>query len=808
MSRLFALGLLGCSLALSGCSADDGAQGPAADTSELERLLAETEAARDTAVAASDASALESCTVCHDSGAAYDPATSGHAIEQRGATTSVTGVTFNGDETVTITANVKLDGANYDGFNTVTAAASYTLGTTVGSAQLTALTMNTYGSNPTGTLVANPATVVSTGSGNYTITLEKPDVWPASMWGTGNETTYMVRINDGVNTYPEANIVAHRTTDGQHVRNLVGNDGCVNCHGTNIFKEQHPSRVYHNSAYGSQSCVTCHTHNARNNLMAYVHGIHNSHNMPERVISDTFTKPAGVYSRSSTIPGTSTTSLYEVTYPTYMNNCSVCHDSTERLAAVNAAPVSWELCMSCHDNWDGFSDHPSDTFTSIHNDQSMTVGADCSGCHASFKPTVAAMHNGLRTERSGLIWNGQDMSVEEGAKVDMQITGVSYSGNDLKVTWTASYNGTPVNPCNTTVAANAPIFHAGGAANSATGQSSSNLSFLRAYGQGDDWVNAGLNTNPGQAPSTNLSTSNTTCSSNVATTTMTLTAEELATTATRGRVALQGKAQVKLGFDFDATTAGTQDVIQVRSKTPTYDYVIGTGAAASARREIVDTENCLGCHVGSLYQHGGNRIDNVDLCIMCHNEASSEQNVRVGDGVDASEAYDGKAGQTYGFKSLLHAIHSSNSDINNGITMIYRTMGIFVWAGENTVIPNWPGTGSQTSYGSNPSGTNPDGTTRVHNLHIPTYPRNLKECTACHKAGTYSVPDQAITVATTMNAGAAPWGNQLDDTLISTSTAACTSCHQSSGTKGHAYQNSFNPKAFSNGRQTILDAAN
>lgn len=807
LHRLFAIGLLGCSLTLTGCGGSDGAAGPAGPagaTGPAGAAGPAGPAGADGLNGVDGINALvgdpaESCIICHGSGSVYDPATGGHAIEQKGATTTVNSAVFDaGTSTVIITANVKVNGVDRNDFTTLVSGASYTEGTMVGTAQLTSLTMNSYGSNPTGT-AAGAGTVVSNGSGNYTITLSKPATWPDTMWGATNATTYMVRLNTGTTTYPEANIVAHRTTDGQHVRNLVGNAGCAQCHGTNIFKEEHASRVYHNSAYSSQSCVTCHTHNARNNLMAYAHGIHNAHNMPARVIG-TVTKPAGVYSRSSTIPGTSTTSWYETTYPTYMNNCSVCHDSTARLAAVNAAPVSWVLCMSCHDSWKGFA-NTNATFLDIHNETALPADSSCTGCHATYKSTVSAMHNGKVTERNGLIWNGQDVSVVEGAKVDMQITGVSYAGTDMKVTWTTKYNATAVNPCNTTVAANAPVFHAGGAANTTTGLAASNMSFIRAYAQGDDWVNAGIGTSPGQPLSTNITTTNTTCESNVATTTMALTAAELATTATKGTVALQGKAQVKLGYAY----SGAKDVIQVRSKSPTRGFVVGTGAL-HARRGIIDTAKCLGCHVGSLYQHGGNRIDNVDLCVTCHNEASSEQNVRVGDGVDASEAYDRKAGQTYGFKSLLHAIHSTDRD-TGPVTMVYRTMGIYVWAGKDTVIPNWPGTGSKTVYGSTPSGTNPDGTTRTHNLHVPTYPRNVKDCAACHTAGSYKVANQAISMATTVNAGTAPWSNQIDDALISTNTAACMSCHQGAAQRTHAYHNSWAPQAFIEGRKTIIDVA-
>ncbi|MFU8858103.1 MAG: multiheme c-type cytochrome, partial [Deferrisomatales bacterium] len=297
-----------------------------------------------------------------------------------------------------------------------------------------------------------------------------------------------------------------------------------------------------------------------------------------------------------------------------------------------------------------------------------------------------------------------------------------------------------------------------------------------------------------------------------------------ATDLERGIVALQGKAQVNYA------PAGL--VIQVRSKTPTYQFLVGTGAADAPRRLIADTDACLKCHVGSLYQHGGNRIDNVDMCMMCHNEASSEQNVRALDGVeDADLTYDGQAGQTYGFKSLLHAIHSTGTAVNpNKITMIYRTNGVYVWAPEGVTPPNWPGTGWQVVYGSSaPHGTATDpvnGVYRSHNLHSPTYPRYIKDCSACHVADFAMVPDQAKSVATTIDAGDVDYnpgagfggtgnpsgagtvainGNQLDDVLEGTGAAACTSCHQSAAVKAHAYQFGFTPAVFPGGRQDILN---
>jgi len=112
--------------------------------------------------------------------------------------------------------------------------------------------------------------------------------------------------------------------------------------------------------------------------------------------------------------------------------------------------------------------------------------------------TVADFHNGSLTDRSGLIWDARDLSVDEGAKVNVAITGVSYpSAAQIAVTWTATYDGAAVNPCNAVATAGAPAFHAA-AANAATGQVAAGWSLLRAYGEGDDWTNNNIGTKPGQ----------------------------------------------------------------------------------------------------------------------------------------------------------------------------------------------------------------------------------------------------------------------------------------------------------------------
>jgi cytochrome c551/c552 len=84
----------------------------------------------------------------------------------------------------------------------------------------------------------------------------------------------------------------------------------------------------------------------------------------------------------------------------------------------------------------------------------------------------------------------------------------------------------------------------------------------------------------------------------------------------------------------------------------------------------------------------------------------------------------------------------------------------------------------------------------------------LNACTACHDADFDVIPVQAQAMATTVDAGSEVWEDQLDDVLQGAATTACVTCHADSATKGHAYQNSWEPQEFPEGRQTIIDAGN
>ena len=772
--RLFAV----LALTASACSGEDGANGAQGPVGPAGADGANGADGADAPAAPAVLQAqAESCVVCHAAGndAGLDVS---HALSGQVAVSTpvVSTVDTNADgvaDDVVVKFNVKVDGANATGFTLSPSAYRYSAPTAAGFARATAA-----------------VTVVDDGAGNYTATL-------AGMVAIAGElpTSYMVRVSDAAGRRATA-VAASPAGVG---RDLVSDASCINCHGNNVF-----TSGSHHSAnpQGVGACLVCHSRfdsqsrgKAGDRLTAYVHGIHNSHNMGEKTVGTgdaAVVKPAGVYARNDS---TNKNNWFEVSFPGNMTNCASCHDSDARLTAIMAAPVSWSTCMSCHDGWNGFKNTAEGARFDFH--RGMVSTNDCTVCHKDNYlafATVGEVHGtrpDVMTERNGLLWKGVDQSIVEGARIEMQVVAVEAAGagSELRVKWTAKQDGVAVDPCNADITTGPLFFNAKADADKKI--ANSNFSVLRAYAQGNDWVNAGVGTSPGQpASATNVTAANTTCDAEYVATTV---AKVDATTAEKGIVGLQGKPQV---WFADAGRA-----IQVRSKSPTREFVVADGSEPAAkRREIVSIDKCLACHPGTLYQHGGNRVDSIELCVMCHNPASSEQNVRESMGVTAAEAYDGKAGQTYDLRYMIHAIHSAGE---TGAPLVYyRSHGIYLWGDHDTAAttPNWPGTGNQLVYGSTD-------VQKTHNFHAVTYPRPLNDCQACHiNNSEKSVPDGTMSVGITVNSGASV-SDQLDDVLMGPVAATCTSCHAGGPTRAHAYSFGWTPSLIEGGREGLIGAA-
>lgn len=782
---------------------------------------------------------VEICASCH--AGPYAPAASHALSEQLGVKVASASASVSGTDVV-VTFNVKVNGVNRDDFVNKASVirahnedAYWYFNPNVSDPLYTQAAPNNVG--PSGIrpkITLGNFTLVSSGNGNYTATL--PGL-PAVARADG--TKFMLSVMNGTPTAGNAATYGSTATVvatlGAATHDLVSDQACVNCHGQLVWRD-----AVHDVTYpqGVGPCIVCHSRagsadprlpGAGSGLMGIVHGIHNSAAMPDGKYTFTWTN-GNRFDFSKGFPGN-------------MHNCATCHDSPARLAAVKDAPVSYGLCISCHDSFASFPDAPTS-----HLAFTATSGESCTAsCHTGARATLGGYHDGLETERAGLIWGGADQSVVLAPTIQVAITGIARSGSNLVVAWTAkNASGASYNPCNGDYAQGPVFFNIPTAGLATEGCTNSTLgcgntfSILRAYATGDDWiVNAyPSSSSPGQPRSTSLTSANTTCADSVATSTVPLEAIG----ATRGIVAIQGKPQVRF--------AANGNVIWVRAQTATREFLVADGTLPAAiRREIVDVDRCNACHLGTLYQHGGSRVDSIELCVMCHNPASSEQNNRVGLGVTAATAYDGKAGQTYDLRTMVHAIHAAGD--TKVPLMYYRNNGVFFFgskdaSGKLLGIANWPDAAACVQcvdaedgplsfckvYGSAASGPdyttirNPDGTCkdtatlptstsgtwRPHRVTEVHYPRPLNDCSACHLAAP-GFPDATKALAVTYGAGAAPWNDLLDDLLVGASNASCMSCHQSADAakqvalRDHAYGYGWKPQAFPAGAQTILNWA-
>ncbi|MDH3352266.1 MAG: hypothetical protein OEM51_12025 [Gammaproteobacteria bacterium] len=770
--------------------------------------------AADCAGTAAKVTPLESCGVCHDDGS-FVSATAAHK--------NVVPLAFSGTDFAAVGsfANfaVAPDAA-------VPADLIVSFSATVDGAAATEATFDG--------LYFSDGTVRTTLSGEIEADL-------ANLFTNNADGSYSVRIVDGVARFGGTNgrylVILETGANALEIAavgdypgpiplaGLANSEACIGCHGASGEVGRFaPARGGHRSApFGAQACVVCHRPDnpatpavdeepSYMQFFRVVHGIHNSHNFPDgEFCSDRCRDP----NRTGYDP-------YDVSFPTYMSNCSICHSADtivpatggSALAMANAAPVSGRFCFSCHGSLEGFDFTGPPDYTALHFGLPNPETADCTVCHnpagaASTKVVVADFHNAKALkatnntlDNGGILWDGADTSLTEGAKFVWEITNVADDKTNLAITWQASYDGVGVDPCNATAGPGAPVFFVG-----------NRIRAYRNYVQGDDFILGRSTSAPGQALNVDVTVDNTECVGNVATTTIPVDVVD----AERGRVALGGKPLVQAVYD------PTQTMV-ARVPTPTYDWLVGVGGPAPKRRNVVDTAGkCLNCHIGSLYQHGGDRVDNVDICMLCHNSASNEMNNRVGMGVDASEAYDGKTGETFELKTLLHRVHSAGV-AGSPPYVIYRNRGIYAFAPDTSGLPNWDagedcvhssGREGRRVFGADPA---IDNSCQPHNLHSADFPRALNSCTACHTEDDPQttdvdedftiIPDQTKAMANTVDAGSTDWDDQIDDVLQGAATTACITCHKDGAAKGHAYQNSWTPQAFPEGRQTIIDAVN
>jgi OmcA/MtrC family decaheme c-type cytochrome len=208
-------------------------------------------------------------------------------------------------------------------------------------------------------------------------------------------------------------------------------------------------------------------------------------------------------------------------------------------------------------------------------------------------------------------------------------------------------------------------------------------------------------------------------------------------------VALEGHPGV-------VTTGPGADRIAV---TSTVAYGNVAGGTAVPRRTVVNIAKCDVCHF-RLELHGSNRNNNVQVCVACHNPASTDVSQRQG---LAAPGADGLWEQSINSRFLFHMIHAGS---------------VRAAAGAPTVIYGFGGSRSDFSN--------------------VVFPGQLNDCAMCHNSGTYYPVDDTAVQATTFDTGLSK--NPADPTTagnpISTSAnmAVCSACHVDSLTAQHMMQ--------------------
>lgn len=169
---------------------------------------------------------------------------------------------------------------------------------------------------------------------------------------------------------------------------------------------------------------------------------------------------------------------------------------------------------------------------------------------------------------------------------------------------------------------------------------------------------------------------------------------------------------------------------------------------AVARRQIVDLDNCLGCH-GSLSLHGSNRTDNIDSCVTCHNPRNTDIAQRAGANPPPT---DGKTEESIDFKTMIHGVHAGS----------FRQQPLQV-----------------VGFGNS-----------VHVFDF-AYPGELKNCIGCHEGTSYTLPVADSVLASTNDTGA-DVQDPTDDAVTTRVAAVCSSCHDSAASQSHMEANGGN----------------
>jgi OmcA/MtrC family decaheme c-type cytochrome len=612
---------------------------------------------------------------------------------------------------------------------------------------------------------ATSGTLVDNGDGTYQYTFAKditkdPNVtYDATLTHrVGFEIRGLAQANNAAYTFQPSS----GATTGIFSREIVATATCDGCH-TQL------------SAHGGarvevQYCVMCHNPGTTDpysgntlDMKVMVHKIHSGNTLPSiQTVNGPNTTPTldlgyWIVGYMKTLSNFDT-----VLYPQDTRNCATCHvqDIPSLTEAANYKTVpTMEACGACHDNVD---------FATGANHASNIIANDtqCTTCHG---PTSNIDNGKLQVVAAHVI-----PEVVAATKFEFIINSVTFTTNAGQVYPVVNFK--IVDPTNGSAAYNILTAAAFAGTDPGTGNpvcasgGAARLAIDIAW-ETSDYTNWGSGTTPsawGQPISLNpLAVAG--CAAAVPSSALlgpdasgafTVTSPTplppaplancppASVTACR---AITNVAAVLEGHPGVVTTGPGATSIAVKSAVA---YGNVAGAAPVARRMVVDIAKCDVCH-SVLALHGDNRNDNAQVCVACHNPASTDVGMRQ---TLTTAGIDGLWEQTIDFKHMIHAIHDGS---------------VRGAAGAPFVIYGFGGS--------------------VNNFTDVVYPGQLNRCDACHVSTSYYPVDDTAVQATTFLTGLSKQspnpttvGNPI---ATSANMAVCSACHVDAVTKSHMLQN-------------------
>jgi len=238
-------------------------------------------------------------------------------------------------------------------------------------------------------------------------------------------------------------------------------------------------------------------------------------------------------------------------------------------------------------------------------------------------------------------------------------------------------------------------------------------------------------------------------------------------------VALQGYfTQISGGTGLDNVGRHTPAVMKAVTGDTVRRTIVKSGYDNVAG--VMTPVGCLECHE-VLEGHGGNRVNNVQVCVMCHNPGMTTSGRTIPDNVtkntELKARYAGSS-LTYpevaqNMAEMIHGIHASEMRVNSFDIIRNRqetanVYGVVIWGNE------------------------------------VTYPGDVSRCQKCHIAGTYGadLPDGVLFTTEKITTGSA--SETLDniiaarksfpnatDLVTSPTVGKCGYCHDTPSAVGH-----------------------